>query len=255
MHNDIHNYGGEARLERALQFVDSIATCSRFLAEDSIYDKCRPFVLPNGCSVELGDFLAPEARSGMTLIGRLVPDKGILEGIEVCRRLNLRGYRMELRIVGKSDDQLRWSVKDSYARSCRHAAARVNAQLGWEAVKLVGHVPHSELLTLLRATAFLLHPCNWDEPFGMAVLEAMAAGAVPVVAATGGLPELVRDGVTGLLLPAGAKPEAYVDRILGASLATRGKLASQARESALSEYQWPVIVERFEGLVYECVGQ
>lgn len=66
-------------------------------------------------------------------------------------------------------------------------------------VKLLGHMPHSELhAQLYSKIGILLFPSIWQEPFALTVLEAMASGAVVIGSSTGGTPEVVND-TTGYL--------------------------------------------------------
>jgi glycosyltransferase involved in cell wall biosynthesis len=62
-----------------------------------------------------------------------------------------------------------------------------------------GEVGGAEKLTLLQQAQFMVFPIGWDEPFGLAVVEAMLCG-VPVLASPrGSMPELIADGVSGYL--------------------------------------------------------
>ena len=60
--------------------------------------------------------------------------------------------------------------------------------------------PQADVEHLLPAADVFLLPSE-HESFGLAALEAMACGVVPVATAAGGLPEVIRDGVDGLLIP------------------------------------------------------
>src|SRR5690606_13759693 len=105
------------------------------------------------------------------------------------------------------------------------------------------------------------------EPLGIVNLEAMACGVAVVGTATGGIPEVVADGLTGRLVPieqvgdgtgTPLDPERFVDdlaRILGEVLAdpTAARLMGEAgRARAESEFAWSTIAERtravYEGL-------
>ncbi len=94
-----------------------------------------------------------------------------------------------------------------------------------------------DLPRLLGSATVVVVPSLWAEAFGLTVVEAMAAG-VPVVATrTGGIPELIADGQTGLLVPPN-DPEALADainRLLG-DAALRTRVVRQAREAARREY-------------------
>src|SRR5205085_8880828 len=63
----------------------------------------------------------------------------------------------------------------------------------------IGNVGGTEKTGLLTRATALLAPLQWDEPFGLAVVEAMASGTPAIVTRRGSATELVSEGVTGLL--------------------------------------------------------
>jgi glycosyltransferase involved in cell wall biosynthesis len=79
---------------------------------------------------------------------------------------------------------------------------------------------------LLRALDMLLVP-SWEEPFGRAVVEALAAGVPVAATSVGGPSEVLSNGVEGLLLPP-RRPEVWVTA-LAPLLGDRGRLAEMAR--------------------------
>ena len=73
-------------------------------------------------------------------------------------------------------------------------------------VRVLGSVPHDVLFALYRAADVVVAPSVWPEPLSRVILEAMALGRPVVATSVGGNPELVEDGVTGLLVPRGDAP-------------------------------------------------
>lgn len=67
-------------------------------------------------------------------------------------------------------------------------------------VYLTGQIPHSQVTQLLQECLFMVLPSR-EEPFGIAVVEAMACGKAVVATKAGGIPEIVRDGIDGILVP------------------------------------------------------
>ncbi len=109
----------------------------------------------------------------------------------------------------------------------------------------------AEIADLYRAATVFLLPSR-HEPFGIVVLEAWAAG-VPVVASrVGGLASLVKDGVSGFLVPAG-EPQGFAsaatrliqDRNLAASF------VEAARREVREQYSWPAVAARLENFYRE----
>lgn len=70
-------------------------------------------------------------------------------------------------------------------------------------VYVMGAWPHGLAIEALRRSLFSVAPSLWPEPFGLVALEAAAAGKPIVATAMGGLRDIVVDGETGLLVPAG----------------------------------------------------
>ena len=116
-------------------------------------------------------------------------------------------------------------------------------------VHLVGAVGRGQLVALmLGATAFALP--SRGEAFGIALLEAMAAGVPAVAAAAGGVPELARNGDNALVVDvenAEALSSALARLVNDKELRTR--LSAGGRKTA-RELAWSRIVERYEA-VYE----
>jgi N-acetyl-alpha-D-glucosaminyl L-malate synthase BshA len=108
---------------------------------------------------------------------------------------------------------------------------------------------------LLQAANLLLLPSQ-TESFGLVALEAMASG-VPVIASdVGGLPEVIEHGVTGYLAPVGDvdKMAEYAMRVLS-DCALCQTLSRQARERAVSRFDYHDIVPQYEAVYERVLGQ
>ena len=103
--------------------------------------------------------------------------------------------------------------------------------------RFTGRLPFAGLLEHIASSDVLAMP-SFDEGFGLAALEAMAAGVPPVASAVGGLLDIVEDGVTGLLVPAG-------DSEALASALTR-VLTDAEYGSALGQTAKQVVAERWD---------
>ena len=150
-----------------------------------------------------------------------------------------------LALVRQSHNALLVLIGDGPER--REVEALV-AQLGLGAyVRFLGLMPRvCELLA--RADLFLLP--SRTESFGLAALEALASGVPVVASAVGGLPEVVRDGVSGLLVPPEQPSELAraIASLLGDE-ARRSAMARAARADALERFAPDPAIDRYERLL------
>jgi glycosyltransferase involved in cell wall biosynthesis len=121
-------------------------------------------------------------------VGRLVPAKGQLILVRAFANLLAQGYDVRLKLVGDGEDR-------------KHLQSLV-ADCGLNsAVEFKGALSHSETrLVLQQADLFVL--ASFAEGLPVALMEAMAMEIPCVSTYVAGIPELIRDGVDGLLVPA-----------------------------------------------------
>ena len=136
----------------------------------------------------------------LVIVARITPNKGIAEAIRIAA-----AARERLVIVGDVTPYLPWSRG--------YYEAEVKPHVDGDRVRQIPHLPNEEVVRLVgRARAFLF-PLQWEEPFGLAVVEAMAAGTPVIAYPRGAMPELVRHGETGFLVGDEAEAIEAVRRI------------------------------------------
>ena len=134
----------------------------------------------------------------------------------------------------------------------REAIARECAARG-VVLELLGERPHDEVLALMRRAAVLLFPARWEEPLSRTLLEAGAAGLPVVGLATGGTPDIVVDGETGVLVQRPQELGQALARLLN-DRERRLAMGMSARERIADRFAEEVVVPRVEALYREVVA-
>lgn len=135
-------------------------------------------------------------------LGRMSPDKGVREAIAIAQRAGI-----PLRIAAR----VREPGEIDYFET-------VIAPLLSRDIVLVGELAASEKYKLLGGALALLNPIQWDEPFGMVMLEALATGTPVIATRRASVPEIVEHSVTGYIgdtvddLASGLSQSAQLDR-------------------------------------------
>ncbi len=136
----------------------------------------------------------PHGSEDLLFFGRIHPDKGAREAIAAARA---SGRALDL--FGIVQDQ------DYYERE-------VAAQNDGVQVRFHGTVGGERRLRVLGSARALLHLINFDEPFGLSVIEAMASGTPVIATLRGSMPELIEHGITGFLVETPAEAITAIDR-------------------------------------------
>ncbi len=146
--------------------------------------------------IDMGAFeVRPEVGDYLVFFGRIHPDKGTAQAIEVAERSGL-----PLLIAGIIQDA------DYFERSVR-------PHLDGDRIRYLGPVGPEDRGELLGRARALLHLIDFDEPFGFSVVEAMACGTPVIATPRGSMPEIVQHGIGGLLVRGIADAVSAVDAV------------------------------------------
>jgi glycosyltransferase involved in cell wall biosynthesis len=146
--------------------------------------------------IELEYFSVGSGDGGYLLfLGRIHPDKGTATAIDVAARAGV-----PLVIAGVVQDE-------------DYFADEVAPRIDGTSVTFVGPVGPAERDRLLGGAVALLHLIDFDEPFGLSVVESLATGTPVIANARGSMPELLDDGVTGFLVQGSDDAVAAVGRL------------------------------------------
>ncbi len=134
--------------------------------------------------IDIGAFdFTPTPDSYVAFFGRIHPDKGVTAAIEAARKAGVA-----LRIAGIVQDEAYFEKE-------------VVPRLDGDRVQFVGPVRAKDRSAFLGRARALLHLVNFDEPFGLSVVEAMACGTPVIAFDRGSMGELIVEGTTGTLVP------------------------------------------------------
>jgi glycosyltransferase involved in cell wall biosynthesis len=227
-----------AAVDLACKTTSAFTTCSQNIRGYldpllSPAQRLRTVVAYNGVATDATLAVPPPVPSPFVLLtARLVEKKGVDVAIRSVAILRSRGMAVQLVIVG--DGPLRAGME------C--LAAEVGAR---QNVTFLGTVQHEEVRALTQQALFAIVPSYW-EGFGVACLEAMVAGKAVIASRAGGIPEIVLDGETGLLIAPG-NPNALADSIamLLMDPMRAGQMGRRGRVRALSCFAWEQTVDRY----------
>jgi len=175
------------RLRRYYRLIDRIVTPSAFL---------RGKLLEHGFPPEqvtvVNNFVAAGAytpsyasKDYVVYFGRLSPEKGIDTLVRAAKSIP------HTRVLIVGDGPSMTELEELRERT------------GASNVELVGRMERDQLLSLVAESKFVVLPSVWPENFPYALLEAFAVGKAAIGSRIGGIPELIIDGVTGLLVEPG----------------------------------------------------
>ncbi len=143
--------------------------------------------------------LTPGSGAGgyLAFIGRISPEKAPDAAVRIAA---LAG--MKLKIAAKVD-----------AADREYFSTRIEPLLNGSNVEYLGEISDAEKSTFLGEAAGLIFPIAWHEPFGLAMIEAMACGTPVIAFRRGSVPEVVDHGVTGFIVDDEAQAAAVARRL------------------------------------------
>lgn len=171
-----------------------------------------------------------EGSENLLFFGRIHPDKGAKEAIAVARAVE-----RPLDLYGIVQDQ------GYYEREVASAHDGI-------AIRYHGAVGGEQRIRALGSARVLLHLINFDEPFGLSVIEAMASGTPVIATRLGSMPELIQHGVNGFLVDSADEAIAVLDRI--------GELdRSAVRKSVAEKFSVDRMADQYLALYRSIVGK
>jgi glycogen synthase len=217
---------------------DSLITCSASM-RDEITELFGPglaetTVIRNGIDAARWAFAARRSHPGppeLLYVGRLEYEKGVHDAIAALPRIRRAHPGTTLTIAGDGT-QLDWLTQQAR----KHRVVK--------ATRFVGRLDHDELLAALHRADAAVLPSHY-EPFGLAALEAAAAGTPLVTTNIGGLGEAVINGETGMSCPPRdvAQLVNAVCAVLDDPLAAQRR-AHAARERLTSDFDWHTVADQ-----------
>ena len=139
------------------------------------------------------------ADAPLVFLSRIEPIKGCHTAIEIAKRAGRR-----LLIAGPHSEE---------GRLGEYWKQSILPEIGRNGIEYVGSVNDRQKGDLLGQAAAMVVPIEWNEPFGIVFIEALACGTPVISCALGALPEIVRDGVDGFLITGAIDGAAAVGRL------------------------------------------
>lgn len=233
-------------IRRTLHRASAVVALGQLLTLrlQQIAPEARIVAIPNGIRV-----VGPGSRAGgsepvhVVFLGQIGDAKGTFTLLEAWAKLVTNGSNLpsaRLTIAG-----------DGEVDRARAVVARLHLA---GSVRVRSWLPASEVAELLGSAHVLTLPSRYEgQP--MAVLEAMARGLCVVASSVGGVPELIEDGASGVLVPPDdVDALAMALRTVISDREMRDRLGDAALERARQTFDVDVIWRRFDGLYRELTG-
>jgi glycosyltransferase involved in cell wall biosynthesis len=209
---------------------------------ERIAPRARVEVLCNPVAPPAATLASEPVPGRIAFLGQLARHKGVLELLQAFAIAAGPQARAQLVLAGEGDRAL---VLECIAR----------LGLGPERVQLAGWIEGAEKDRLLASASIFVLP-SFIEGLPVCVLEAMSHGVPVVVSDVGGLPDIVSDGVEGLVVPPGDVPALAqaLRRLLDDPREARA-MGERGRARARREFDAPIVCRRLEATYAQLIGR
>ena len=266
-----------------LEDVSAVVTCSNFvthrLQSQLPYLAGRIHTVGNGADTKYFEATERSSEPGkfrILFVGRVSPEKGIHTLAAAFTRLANADEGVELDVVGPpgllpfnqirllSGDPQVAGLKSFYGsglwdrldKQLLHARSSYSSGIEAsipeplrERVHFRGQLSRGTLKSVYQRAHVLVMPSVCMEPFGLPLAEAMATGLPCIASRTGGIPDIVTDNITGLLVERGdVKALTNALRRLSLDSDARERMGREARRRAEEHFDWSVPAARLESL-------
>jgi glycosyltransferase involved in cell wall biosynthesis len=141
----------------------------------------------NGIDLEKYKFQEKIKKDYLVWLGRIYPTKGVAEVIKIAKKANKK-----LILAG--------NIAKNSPASYNYFEQKIKPQFEKGRVEYVGEVNLSQKNKLLKNAFAFLNPIQWEEPFGLVMIEAMACGTPVIAFNRGAVSEIIKDGKTGFIV-------------------------------------------------------
>jgi glycosyltransferase involved in cell wall biosynthesis len=206
-------------------------------------DKFRPFWEQQEKALSLRKKYGLEGYKVVLFSGALRERKGIHFLIDAFKRVAAKHPEARLVIAGGDKDNL--EAKDKYAKQLKESASSLG-----DKVVFTGFIPQTEASNIYLLGDIFCGPSLWDEAFGLVFAEASATGLAVIGSKRGGIPEIIKDGKTGLLVNKPEDPEEIAQKIINLieSPSDSRRFGEDARKYMEEKFSWDRVANEIEAL-------
>lgn len=195
----------------------------------------REFVVYNGIDVKKFKF-NPKAKDHFIWIGRFSPKKGPKNAILIAKKLKIK-----LLLAG----QIQKIHEEFFERE-------IKPNLD-EKIKYIGELDQKKLPSFYGKAKAFIYPLEWEEPFGLCPIEAMACGTPVIAFNLGSMPEIIKNGKTGFVVPFLKKGKKNFEGIIEAIKKIDKIKREDCRKWVEENFTFEKMVENYEKIYYKLI--